>query len=42
MNAYEPMKSSELREFADLDALGLLDEVDTRRFEQALEAAKAT
>ena len=39
MNAYEPMKSSELREFADLDALGLLDEVDTRRFEQALESA---
>jgi hypothetical protein len=29
------MKSTELRELADLDALGLLDEVDSHRFEQA-------
>lgn len=29
------MKSTELRELADLDALGLLDEVDAHRFEQA-------
>ena len=33
------MSSTELRELADLDALGLLDEVDTHRFEQALAAA---
>jgi len=30
------MSTTELRELADLDALGLLDEVDTHRFEQAL------
>ncbi|MCH2145387.1 MAG: hypothetical protein MK082_09620 [Phycisphaerales bacterium] len=39
MHGYEPMTLSELREFADLDALGLLDEIDAKRFEQGLEAA---
>jgi len=33
------MSTAELRELADLDALGLLDEVDTHRFEQALQDA---
>jgi hypothetical protein len=33
------MKSSELRELADLDALGLLHEVDAHRFEQAFSNA---
>lgn len=36
MSSQDTMKSSELRELADLDALGLLDEVDSHRFEQAL------
>lgn len=39
MTSHERMTSTELRDLADLDALGLLDEIDTRRFEQALAGA---
>ncbi|MDG2031330.1 MAG: hypothetical protein P8J45_10030 [Phycisphaerales bacterium] len=39
MSSQDTMKSSELRELADLDALGLLDEVDSHRFEQAFSNA---
>lgn len=42
MTANERMTSHELRELADLDALGLLDEIDTRRFEEALKSATVT
>jgi len=42
MSSQDQITPAELRELADLDALGLLDEIDSRRFEQALQAATVT